>query len=342
VPPPARGFRIETSAFEVLDLGTEFGMKVDRDGHGEVHVLDGEVQVQAKATNGGKARLLSGEGLNLSADGSTSEIKAQPEKFAAAGRLSGEARKRFERWQAFHRQLRQDPDLLVSYDFQDVGGWARSVPNVASAAPADTEGAVVGCKRIEGRWPGKGALEFRNSSHRLRLNLPGTFDDLTLACWVRVDRVNSSRVSLLHPETDRDRYLHWTLVNVKEGTMHMHFRETVHQKRKVPDFRHYHCDRNLLMDSSLGRWMHLAVTYDSAAGKVSHFLNGTLIGTNEIEEPRPLGIGTADLGNWPYHEWAEGTEFEVRNLNGAIDEFLIMRRALREDEIAALCEAGQP
>jgi hypothetical protein len=88
--------------------------------------------------------------------------------------------------------------------------------------------------------------------------------------------------------------------------------------------------------------MHVAATYDSKAGQVSHFHDGKLIGINEIKEPRPLGIGIADIGNWPYHEWAEGTEFEMRNLNGAIDEFLIFKRALSPDEITQVFEAGRP
>ena len=72
------------------------------------------------------------------------------------------------------------------------------------------------------------------------------------------------------------------------------------------------------------------------------YANGELIGTNEIEEPRPLSIGTADIGNWPYQEWAEGTEFQVRNLDGAIDEFLVMQRALKPSEIGQIFAAGRP
>ena len=88
--------------------------------------------------------------------------------------------------------------------------------------------------------------------------------------------------------------------------------------------------------------MHLAVVYDPVEGYVTHYQNGKALAKNVIEEPRLLGVGTADIGNWPYQEWAAGTEFEVRNLNGAIGEFLIMKRAWSPEEIKVLWEVGRP
>ena len=43
VPPPARGFRLLTGKFDLVDLGTEFGVSVGSDGAGELHVIKGEV-----------------------------------------------------------------------------------------------------------------------------------------------------------------------------------------------------------------------------------------------------------------------------------------------------------
>lgn len=50
VPPQAIGFRIDTPDMEVVDLGTEFALKVDSSGQSRLHVLEGEVE----------ARLISG------------------------------------------------------------------------------------------------------------------------------------------------------------------------------------------------------------------------------------------------------------------------------------------
>ncbi|WOO40880.1 LamG-like jellyroll fold domain-containing protein [Rubellicoccus peritrichatus] len=346
VPPPARGFKILTEAFDVVDLGTEIGVSVNRDGEGEVHVLDGEVEVFSNVDGEQQDKLLqTGEGVEVNKDGVQKSITARADDFAVAARLSGEAQGRFQQWKDSQQLWREDPGVIVSYDFDGGSAWDSTVKNMSTSALPDTEGAVVGCKRVEGRWPGKQALEFRNSSNRVRLNVPGEYKDITLSCWLRLDAVDSPEISLFHPETKQDRYLHWTLVNVKPGIVHLHFSETTKAKGGKAERNHYHSTWNLLSKKhgvALGEWMHLASVYDSEKKQVRHYQNGKNIGVSEIKDPRPLGIGNADIGNWPYHAWAKGTKWEVRNLNGAIDEFMIAKRVLEPDEIEAIWKVGRP
>jgi ferric-dicitrate binding protein FerR (iron transport regulator) len=47
VPPPAIGFTVETSATRLVDLGTEFGVEVDKAGETRVEVFRGKVQAAA-------------------------------------------------------------------------------------------------------------------------------------------------------------------------------------------------------------------------------------------------------------------------------------------------------
>jgi ferric-dicitrate binding protein FerR (iron transport regulator) len=47
-PPKAANFKVRSPGAEVLDLGTEFGLQVGRDGAIDLHVLDGEVALTAK------------------------------------------------------------------------------------------------------------------------------------------------------------------------------------------------------------------------------------------------------------------------------------------------------
>ena len=58
VPRPAVGFSITTPSSVVVDLGTEFGVKVNRFGHSEVHVFRG--RVTASSTNNGDSVDLGG------------------------------------------------------------------------------------------------------------------------------------------------------------------------------------------------------------------------------------------------------------------------------------------
>ncbi|HCR31360.1 MAG TPA: hypothetical protein DIV79_15245 [Opitutae bacterium] len=48
VPPRAIGFRIDTPDMEVIDLGTEFALRVDPAGESRLHVLEGEVEARKK------------------------------------------------------------------------------------------------------------------------------------------------------------------------------------------------------------------------------------------------------------------------------------------------------
>jgi len=52
VPPRAIGFRIDTPDMEVVDLGTEFALRVDSTGESRLHVLEGEVEARKKMGTG--------------------------------------------------------------------------------------------------------------------------------------------------------------------------------------------------------------------------------------------------------------------------------------------------
>ncbi|MGL4513016.1 MAG: FecR domain-containing protein [Lacipirellulaceae bacterium] len=78
VPKGAEGFRVETSAAEVIDLGTTFRVDVTDEGGTDVVVFQGKVDVVPGAADTrageGKQRLLKGEGLHVSGDGTLSRI----------------------------------------------------------------------------------------------------------------------------------------------------------------------------------------------------------------------------------------------------------------------------
>jgi hypothetical protein len=92
----------------------------------------------------------------------------------------------------------------------------------------------------------------------------------------------------------------------------------------------------------LGRWHHIAVTYDNASGEVAQYFDGREVSreVSPLHVPgRPLAFGPCEIGNWGLP--TEGHQFPVRNLNGAIDEFAIYQEALGPGQIAALFESGR-
>ena len=50
VPPAAHGFTINTPTAKIIDLGTDFGVAVDKNGTVEAHVFKGQVEVETKQT----------------------------------------------------------------------------------------------------------------------------------------------------------------------------------------------------------------------------------------------------------------------------------------------------
>src|SRR5204862_8103159 len=57
VPAAAKGFQITSPQGKIVDLGTEFGMAVARDGTTDVYVFKGKVEAYASATGGPSAGL---------------------------------------------------------------------------------------------------------------------------------------------------------------------------------------------------------------------------------------------------------------------------------------------
>ncbi|WP_075087703.1 hypothetical protein [Verrucomicrobium spinosum] len=86
------------------------------------------------------------------------------------------------RWEDQGRQWNLDPRLKLRLDFQDPQG-SRSLKNSAALGQEIAPGTIVGCIWTQGRWPEKKALQFRSVSDRVRLSLPGSHRQVTMATW---------------------------------------------------------------------------------------------------------------------------------------------------------------
>jgi FecR protein len=88
VPPRAKGFTVETSAGNVTDLGTRFGVHVAGNGVTEAHVFEGRVNVASSAELGSQQReLLTAMALSMDPNhGTLTNIKSAPELFPQPGR----------------------------------------------------------------------------------------------------------------------------------------------------------------------------------------------------------------------------------------------------------------
>jgi hypothetical protein len=89
VPPTARGFVMETARGEIVDLGTEFGLSVDKSGNSEVQVFEGEIEAAPVGAEGKKpfVRLLENQSARIDGQEVILEpagITKKPDRFVRA------------------------------------------------------------------------------------------------------------------------------------------------------------------------------------------------------------------------------------------------------------------
>ena len=335
VPEQAQGFTIETSRLNVVDLGTEFTLSLDATGNGQVQVIDGEVELHSpdqKTTRPNIQSLKTGEGVAFDQRGSLNRLTEAIMPLMNPEELSHLAEQQqaqhFTRWQKQNASLKADPSLIAYYDFEESANWLRTLKNKKHEA-SSADGAIVGCQWTSGRWPQKRALEFKRTSDRVRLHVPGEYESLSLMAWVRIEGFDRWLSSLMLTDGYNTGNPHWQLsdkgeiiLGVKTGPGKNFFSPVV------------------LQPTDLGRWIHLATVYDHQNQEVVHYLDGVPVSHHKIENPIPLVIGPAEIGNWRPQEHTG--EHSIRSLNGRLDEFALFGRALSAEEILKLYQSGKP
>ena len=336
VPPQAKGFRVNTPLMNVTDLGTSFGLDA-KERRTELHVFKGSVEFQPTASTA-KQNLNEGAGAVAERSRPARLISANPSAFASLFELqlkSSDAEVlRHEQWRAASSRLDEDPSLLVHFDFEqtDLSDWR--LPNASRRKNIAPDATIVGCQWVEGRWPDKHALEFRNVSDRVRLSVPGEYESLSLAAWVRVQGLDRQISSLFMSDGFAPGTVHWSIRN--DGVLGL----TV----IGPGEGNYQIVASppVLKLDEFGMWLHLAVVIDGRTRRVVHYVNGLPVGEKSLRMDPPFRIGAAELGNWSARGFAGDDPFLIRNFSGVMDEFCLFSRALSASEIRALYSVGKP
>jgi hypothetical protein len=340
VPPQAEGFTIGSPVMDLVDRGTEFGLQVGAGDATEVHVFQGKVDLYDagadKAASAPRQELTTGQAARQEAPGTVRRIPPDPTAFQTAKDLAerarAENRERQNAWQKVRQELADDRSVVVYYPFEPDQPWSRTLSDQAHGrADPPHDGAVVGCTWVTGRLPGKHGLEFRQVSDRVRLTVPGKFESVTLATWVRVDALPNQNSSLFMADKWTPGILHWQIG--RDGTLILGVRSPVGEANA-----HYRA-KGVFTPDRLGHWTFLAVVYDRAAGRVTHYLDGQPVSRDAILVDQPLHVGTAELGNWSS---GTGSKDPIRYLSGCVDEFVMFSRALGDNEIERLYSQGRP
>ena len=345
VPEPAQGFRLLTRAGEVVDLGTEFAVNVSGD-QSEVHVLDGEIEWNP--TGLPTQRLKQGDATRTNRLGQTSII-ADPKEFVGAldfqRRIRNQQQTRLEEWQKRSESISSDGQLIAHYQLTPASVAERRLPNLSLQGDRHASaGAVVAAASAQNRWgEPASALDFSPAGSRVRLQVPGEYQNLTLIAWVRINSLDRWYNSLFLTDGHEQGEPHWQIMD--DGRLFFSVK-----KNDVWDASKGERDKHIFYsppfwDSSLsGRWLMIATVYDGEHRIVTHYLNGGVLNQEAIPEEylvTSIRVGDASLCNWGLPERGQ-PRFAVRNLNGSMDEFMLFSAPLSAEEIRQLYEVSMP
>jgi hypothetical protein len=329
VPAQAHGFTVATSRFNVVDLGTAFGLQVSADGSGQVKVLQGQVELR----QGGVVHpLKAGFGASVNAAGAVSDASLSDALFPAEDdfqrRADAANDQRRREWRASLDEIATWPGLRAHFTFEPQSTWDQVLRN---RAPGGTDAAIVGARWIGGRWARKSGLEFQSASDRVRFDLPGESASLSLAAWVRVDALENLLSGLVMSDDDAPGGVRWGIKqpgNIALGVWPLGGQDQ-------------ECDSNVVFSPGRGsEWTHLAVVIDSATRQVRHYVNGMRTSVAPYVPAGPLRIGRAEIGNW--NDGSQRSTHSIRNLNGRMDEVMVFGRALKPEEVVRLWSLGRP
>lgn len=331
VPPPAEGFTVVNNGLRVVDRGTQFGMNVSGNGGCEVHVFDGEVELQGEVPESASRELFEGDGVSIR-EGRATPITADRGSFAdPVGMLEAAAREtevQRKKWTESSLEFRKAKGLRVYFDFEGIPASEGTLPNRAAGADRDSDGSIIGCDRLTGRWDSKTSLGFAKTSDRVRFRTQGTADSITLMASVRVDSLPLDHNSLLSMAPGSPGEVHWKIDRV--GRLLVGLRAVA-----TRDFKSWERLESppVVGPADFGRWIRLTTVLDAGHGEIRHYVNGRRVATGPFQRKIPIQLGTANLGNLD-PTWYDA--HPVRNFNGRIDEFALFTRALSDEEVAAM------
>jgi hypothetical protein len=328
----SRQFAIVTPEARFVDLGTEFGVMIDDKGRAAVAVFAGKVNAEAKLADGRwstPVSLSKGEAGICEGTNFTRQVASRSD-FPALRLPPPPPSLSFQRWLDVSHDLQSRQDLVAYYDFQPDPSNPTVLFNRAPTGSA-LNGEIQNATWVEGRFPGKSALEFSAGDAGVRVNLPGEYRQMTLIAWLSSKRLaNSFNGILMSDGWMRTRELHWEIRDGGQVDLIV-FGQKVHR----------YSDRAIPADS-LNRWCMVTGVIDTATNQTFTYVNGEYVDKFEPKLMPAIQIGSATIGGWDNQGKGDSSSGKTHNLSGRMDELMIFQTALTAEEIKRFYEAGKP
>ena len=336
VPDAAHGFQVATAAGEIVDYGTEFSVHVDGD-ITDFTVLDGEIGLLR--VEGPELRFSQGESLRVRQAVVQTEKLDVPIRVVSSSTVARAVQQKMslreKAWGIALQEWLHDERLVACYRCS-ADNQSRTLENLARGTSQASTAAVVGAALCANRWEHSGrAYDYTRYGSRARVAILNEMDNLSMVCWVRINSLSNMFNSLFLTDGHDEGEPHWQIL--KDGRI---FFSVKHPHRKGTSWRQtVFYSPEIWRDEMSGEWNMLAVTYDRRKGQVAHYVNGKQISMEAIPEHATVPgvrISSASIANWADPMYRTDEEFTCRNLNGAIDEFLIFDGALTAGDVARL------
>lgn len=318
VPPTAKGFTVSTKAANYIDLGTEFGLRVDpANDTSDLYVFDGQVDI-TDPRSGAVRSVTSGKSAR-SIDGQSSDAPPlQEADFPTPGSIG------LKRWEQYEVEMSKDRTLLAFFPF-------RRQPNESVLANASVggrmgDGRVVGARWTTGRWPGKDGLLFDRDTDFAHVTIPGEHEELTIAAWVKVERIDFVLNAILNSD------------GYEPGGIHFQLNRQGFPRGGVivpGNFKEPFVGKPV----SLANWVHVASVLSARTRSQQIYIDGTLARERSWQTDILIKPGDCRIGNWLA---VPNDQFPTRAFRGQMDELAVWSRALPKEEIGRLVEAGRP
>ena len=321
VPPTACGFTLLTKDVSYEDVGTEFGLRTDPStGQSEMLVFDGQVNLRSPSGAGLLKSVFEGDAVRFN-DG---KIQASPE--VDARQFPSPAQIGHLRWSGMRDEMLADADLIAWFPFTRADNPSILVNAQRSNGVAD--GRIAGARWTVGRWMGKQALWFDRDSDFAEVELPGSYQEMSVAVWMKVDRFESSMSAILNSN------------GADSGDFHFQFNRQGLPRGGVLGFERAN-QQWIGNPVPAGKWVHVVSVFSFHLGRHVIYVNGDLVFDSEILSPSgSISPGVCRIGNWlPDGAYLNS---EKRARRGWIDEVAIWNRALSREEVIQFMERGRP
>jgi hypothetical protein len=342
VPPAAQGFTVKAAGTDIIDLGTRFALDMS-EGKAQVAVIDGEVLLRGKQFDGDL--LQAGEQASLDREAVDSDLLSRiPQLDAIEQQTTDDRRKQYFTYRHFMKELAADPRLIALFSAEKEF-TGRRYPNIAETNYASAGQLLGPVETVPGRFEKEsvGVLMSRPGS-RIRTKINGTFSAYTFSCWAKINSLKHEYNALFLSDGYENGEPHWQIrhdgklmFSVMVDDSQKLFYSTGPNSPPIQDkgLHHVYFSESFWTPSMTAQWVHLAAVYDPASRSVTHYVNGTVTCREEIKDEfviDTLKIGAAEIGNWG-QPFRKTPDFAVRNLDGVIDEMIILNAALSSDEI---------